>query len=79
MTIDKDVRANVTETRHQTEQLDEKVHNRAVESLDETASVKAEEREHITQQRQDAQHLQENVLSRAQESIDKTDSIDASA
>ncbi|MBE9070202.1 hypothetical protein IQ260_26530 [Leptolyngbya cf. ectocarpi LEGE 11479] len=73
MTIEKDARTNVTETRHKAEQLEEKVHNRAVESLDEIASVKAEEREQMTQQRQDAQHLQENVLSRAQESVDSTD------
>ena len=76
MTIEKDARTNVTEARQKIKQLDEKVHNRAVESLDEAASVKPEEREHITQQRQEAQHLEETVLSRAQESLDSTDASD---
>ena len=76
MTIEQDARKAVTQTRQQTEQLDEKVLNRAVESLHDESAVTAEEREHITQQRQEAQHIQETMLSRAEETIDAVDNAD---
>lgn len=74
MTIEKDARIAVTQTRQQAEQLDEKVLNRAAESLSDESLVTAEERGHVTQQRQETQHLQETMLSRAEESIDTADS-----
>ena len=78
MTIEKEVRTAITETRQNVEQLDEKVLNRAVESLDEDSSVQTEEREHVMQQRKENQHLQETMLSRAQESLETSDSADNS-
>ncbi len=74
MTIEKDARTAATQARQQAEQLDEKVLNRAVESLSDESLVTAEEREQVTQQRQETQHLQETMLSRAEESIDTAES-----
>ncbi|ESA34192.1 hypothetical protein N836_18260 [Leptolyngbya sp. Heron Island J] len=78
MTIEQDARTAATQARQHTEQLDEKVLNRAADSLHEDSSVTAEEREHVTQQRQEARHIKETMLSRAEETIDATDSADTS-
>ena len=79
MTIEKDARAAVTETRQSLEQHGQKVHDRAVENLDTAASEIAEERELITQQRQEADHLKDTMLSRAQESLETSEDDSAAS
>ncbi|EKU99993.1 hypothetical protein Lepto7375DRAFT_2081 [Leptolyngbya sp. PCC 7375] len=74
MNIEQETRAANTQKRQHAEQLNEKVLNRAVESLDTEDSVAAEEREQVTQQRQTTEHLKETMLSRAEETLEKSDS-----
>ncbi len=79
MSIEKEARIANTQARQHAEQQDEKVHNRAVESLSDASSVTEEEREHVTQQRQETEHLKETMLSRAEESIEPMDNADTTA